>query len=228
MDNFKQTTNQEVSLEENIRIMLLNKMTKEMKQWESYLKASSPEFVLTNAYEYAIKSDILLAMENEELEPVEALLLLQMENPLNSVYEWFANSDSSYHMEKISSCISECAKWAWRDLKKENSEEEPSQEAEKELDCEENNSGHTIMVGCTVNGLAVENLIEIVNLFNEVKDKMHLLETHSYEVWKNHFADWANDFEEMYKDTDWTADDYLAKIRQFALVRFQMLLRQDV
>ena len=57
---------------------------------------------------------------------------------------------------------------------------------------------------------------------------MKLLETHPYEIWKDCFVDWANDFEEMYKDTNWTADDYLDKIRQYALVRFQLLLRQNV
>lgn len=228
MGNFEQTENLEGRQEELLNKLLYRKMEKEMEKWEACLKSSSPENVLRFAYEYAMKSDILFAMEDEELEPHTALMLLQMEKLLDSVFTWSVNCDHPEHMEFVRSCINGCGEHAWEKFVAENSVKESAQEPENvQNGNSEPEDEHGVPVhDLSVSGLAVENLIEIVNLFNEKKDKMHLLEAYPYDVWRGHFVDWANDFEEMYKDTDWNADDYLEKIRHFALVRFHLLSSQ--
>ncbi|HJB29536.1 MAG TPA: DUF3848 domain-containing protein [Candidatus Blautia faecavium] len=225
MGNFEQTANMEAGQEDVLITLLYKKMEQEMEKWETCLKSTSPENVLRFAYEYAMKSDIIFAMEDEELEPQTALMLLQMEKPLDSVFIWSVNCNNQDHMEFIRSCIRDCGKYAWDKFVEENSKKDSAQEPENVQDCIGASKGKS-MAGCTVSGLAVENLIEIVNLFNEMKDKMHLLDAYPYDIWKQHFADWANDFEELYKDTEWIAEDYLAKTRQFALVRFKLFLRR--
>lgn len=219
MSNFEQK-NQEISFEEQVGMLLFNKMEKEMKEWEDYWKKFPPESVLTCAYEYAMKSDILFAMEEEELEPHIAIMLLQQDKPLNAVYEWFERCDQSDHMDLIRNCIRDCGKAAWEKFIAENSKEVPKQENENFHDINKKQA--------EMKGLAAENLIEIVMIFNDMKERMHLLEYQDFSVWKEKFADWADDFEKQYKDTSWTEEAYQEKIYQFTIAKFQLFIQSFV
>ena len=77
------------------------KMEQELDQFIAELKIMSPEEVISCSYEKVMKEDFLLLFgESVELSEEEAVKLLQMEKPLDFVYQKWLGSDSG-HMDVL-------------------------------------------------------------------------------------------------------------------------------
>lgn len=83
-------------------------MCAEQDNFRKQLKSLPPEGILSHAYEYTVREDIVLAMEDAELTDAQADVLLAMDKPLSAVYNEFSNRDTSY-MDILADCITERA-----------------------------------------------------------------------------------------------------------------------
>ena len=76
------------------------RMHAEQQAFRKELLAMKPEDILDQAYVYAVREDILCAMENTELSMRQAYALLATETPLAQVYKTYLGKDTDY-MEHI-------------------------------------------------------------------------------------------------------------------------------
>lgn len=75
---------------------LYEKMAAEQDKFRDWLKGQPPEEILNHAYEYAVREDILMAMEELDLPQSRAAALLASPSPLADVYKEFADRETSY------------------------------------------------------------------------------------------------------------------------------------
>lgn len=75
---------------------LYDKMAAEQAKFRDWLTAQPPEEILNHAYEYAVREDILMYMEEAELPPEQAEVLLASVSPLDDVYRAFSEMETSY------------------------------------------------------------------------------------------------------------------------------------
>ena len=68
------------------------------------LKSQSPAEVLNHAYEYTVREDIVMAMEELELTDAQAQALLDSPTPLADVYHYFEKVETD-HMDVVRDCI---------------------------------------------------------------------------------------------------------------------------
>lgn len=87
---------------------LYEKMAAEQDTFRDWLKSQSPEEVLNHAYEYTVREDIVLAMEELELSDNQAQALLDSPSPLADVYRHFEKLETGY-MDVIRESIEERA-----------------------------------------------------------------------------------------------------------------------
>ena len=73
---------------------LYEKMSVEQDYYRQWLLSQPPEEILNHAYEYAMREDILMAMENLELTDAQAQALLGSPTPLSDVYREFDMTDN--------------------------------------------------------------------------------------------------------------------------------------
>ena len=71
-------------------------MYAEQQAFRKELLSMKPEDILDQAYVYAVREDILTAMENTELSMREAYALLATETPLAQVYKTYLSKDTDY------------------------------------------------------------------------------------------------------------------------------------
>lgn len=83
---------------------LYQKMKTEQHLFRDWLLTQPPEKILDHAFQYAMKEDIMAAMEAIELSPKQAKALLKSPCPLEDVYKEFRNSETG-HMEEIHHAI---------------------------------------------------------------------------------------------------------------------------
>ena len=76
----------------DLNTALYEKMAAEQDKYRDWLKSQPPVFVLNHAYEYIIREDIVMAMEQLELTDAQAQALLDSPTPL---------ADVSRHFEKL-------------------------------------------------------------------------------------------------------------------------------
>lgn len=79
---------------------LFNKMTAEQEKYKEQLLKKSPEEILENAFDYAIREDILFSFEANDLTEEQAEALLKTDTPLADILQTFADAETS-HMEDI-------------------------------------------------------------------------------------------------------------------------------
>ena len=84
---------------------LYEKMSDEQDYYRQWLLSQSPEEILNHAYEYAMREDILMAMETQELTDTQAQALLGSRTPLTDVYRYFDRVETDL-MDVIRDCIS--------------------------------------------------------------------------------------------------------------------------
>ena len=75
---------------------LYEKMAAEQDKFRDWLKSQPPEEILKHTYEYTVREDILMAMEELDLPQSRAAALLASPSPLADVYKEFADRETSY------------------------------------------------------------------------------------------------------------------------------------
>lgn len=83
---------------------LYDKMKAEQDKYRDWLLTQEPSEILNHTYEYTMREDIVIAMENLELSPKRAKALLKSPCPLSDVYEEFKDRETE-HMDTIRDSI---------------------------------------------------------------------------------------------------------------------------
>jgi len=83
---------------------LYEKMAAEQEKYRSWLLSQEPSEILNHTYEYTMREDIVMAMEDMELSPKRAKALLKSPSPLADVYEEFRDRETE-HMDTIRDSI---------------------------------------------------------------------------------------------------------------------------
>ena len=95
----------------NANQSLYEKMTSEQDKFRDWLKSQNPQEILNHAYEYTIREDILMAMEDLDLPENQAAALLESPSPLADVYKEFSNRETP-HMDVVRDSIEQQAEAA--------------------------------------------------------------------------------------------------------------------
>lgn len=83
---------------------LYEKMEAEQQHYREWLLSQPPNEILNHTYEYTMRQDILMAMEEMDLSDKQARALLKSPCPLADVYEHYRNQEHG-HMEQIRSAV---------------------------------------------------------------------------------------------------------------------------
>lgn len=83
---------------------LYDKMKVEQDKYREWLLSQSPSEILNHTYEYTMREDIVMAMEDLELTPKQAKALLKSPRPLADVFEEFKDRETE-HMDTIRDSI---------------------------------------------------------------------------------------------------------------------------
>lgn len=83
---------------------LYDKMKAEQDKYREWLLSQSPSEILDHTYEYTMREDIVMAMEDLELTPKQAKALLKSPCPLADVFEEFKDRETE-HMDTIRDSI---------------------------------------------------------------------------------------------------------------------------
>ena len=75
---------------------LYEKMSDEQDKFRDWLKSQPPEEILHHTYEYTVREDIVMAMEQLELTDAQAQALLDSPSPLADVYRYFEKLETGY------------------------------------------------------------------------------------------------------------------------------------
>lgn len=84
--------------------LLYEKMKAEQDKYRDWLLTQEPAEILNHTYEYTMREDIVMAMEELELTPKQAKALLKSPCPLDDVYEEFKDREVE-HMDTIRDSI---------------------------------------------------------------------------------------------------------------------------
>lgn len=93
---------------EELNILLYQKMFAEQERYRQYLLTLPPEEILHNAYEYTNKKDIVLSLEYNDLTDKQCQALLKSRSPLEDIFRAWEKMESS-HMEEVQSAIEDRA-----------------------------------------------------------------------------------------------------------------------
>ena len=80
----------------NLNTALYEKMATEQEKYRDWLKSQPPEEILHHTYEYTVREDIVMAMEELELTDTQAQALLESPSPLADVYRYFEKLETGY------------------------------------------------------------------------------------------------------------------------------------
>ena len=89
---------------EELNKALYDKMSAELERYKAELLSMPPEEILKNAYEYAVREDILLTMENYDLDGERARALLDSETPLADAFQAVESENIGY-TDMIQRCV---------------------------------------------------------------------------------------------------------------------------
>lgn len=90
--------------ETDYNILLYEKMKAEQDKYRDWLLTQEPAEILNHTYEYIMREDIVMAMEELELTPKQAKALLKSPCPLDDVYKEFKDREVE-HMDTIRDSI---------------------------------------------------------------------------------------------------------------------------
>lgn len=88
----------------NYNHQLYNKMKAEQDSYRKWILCQSPEEILKHTYEYTVREDIVVCMEDLELDAERAKALLRSTCPLNDVFHEFVDRETG-HMEELRDSI---------------------------------------------------------------------------------------------------------------------------
>ena len=80
----------------DLNTALYEKMAAEQDNYRDWLKSPPPEEILHHTYEYTVREDIVMAMEQLELTDAQAQALLDSPSPLADVYRYFEKLETGY------------------------------------------------------------------------------------------------------------------------------------
>ena len=80
----------------DLNTALYEKMAAEQDKYRDWLKSQPPEEILHHTYEYTVREDIVMAMEELELTDAQAQALLDSPTPLADVYRYFEKLETGY------------------------------------------------------------------------------------------------------------------------------------
>ena len=80
----------------NLNTALYEKMATEQEKYRDWLKSQPPGEILHHTYEYTVREDIVMAMEELELTDAQAKALLESPSPLADVYRYFEKLETGY------------------------------------------------------------------------------------------------------------------------------------
>lgn len=81
---------------EELTTVLYRKMKAEQDTYRDWLLSLSPDEILDHAYEYTVREDILMALEERELSSEQAMALLGSSSPLADIYREWQKRDTGY------------------------------------------------------------------------------------------------------------------------------------
>lgn len=93
---------------EALNTALYEKMFAEQENYRDWLLSQPPEEILKHTYEYTVREDILMSLENNDLTDQQAAALLQSPSPLNDVFQDFEKLETGY-MDTVLECITDRA-----------------------------------------------------------------------------------------------------------------------
>ena len=80
----------------DLNTALYEKMAAEQDKYRDWLKSQPPEEILHHTYEYTVREDIVMEMEQLELTDAQAKALLDSPSPLADVYRYFEKLETGY------------------------------------------------------------------------------------------------------------------------------------
>ena len=89
---------------EELNTAIYEKMAAEQNAYRDRLLTLPPDEILQHAYEYAVRQDILFAMEDLELQPEQCRALLKSPSPVADILKDFEKLELGY-MDTIRNCI---------------------------------------------------------------------------------------------------------------------------
>lgn len=93
---------------EELKSTLYDMMHAEQQNYREWLMKQQPEEILSHTYEFTVREDILVALEQVELSDNFMKALMDSPSPLQEVYEMFANKETDY-MQTLRDTITEAA-----------------------------------------------------------------------------------------------------------------------
>ena len=90
--------------ETDYNTLLYEKMKAEQDKYRNWLLTQEPAEILNHTYEYTMREDIVMSMEELELTPKQAKALLKSPCPLDDVYKEFKDREVE-HMDTIRDSI---------------------------------------------------------------------------------------------------------------------------
>ena len=87
-----------------LNIAVYNKMKEEQSIYQEWLMSLPPKEVLKHSYEYTIREDILMVMDNTKLQPAQCEVLLKSPCIIQDIYDDFNKLETDY-MDLIYECI---------------------------------------------------------------------------------------------------------------------------
>lgn len=89
---------------EEMNTALYEKMSAEQGKFRDWLLMQPPEEILNHAYEYTVREDMVMAMENLDLSHGQAAILLDSPSPLGDLYQEYVKVETDY-MDTIRDCL---------------------------------------------------------------------------------------------------------------------------
>jgi hypothetical protein len=81
---------------EQLNTALYKKMFNEQEKYRNWLLSQPPEEILNHSYEYNIREDILLSLENNDLTDAQADVLLRTAKPLADLFKKYEERSTDY------------------------------------------------------------------------------------------------------------------------------------
>lgn len=96
-------------MNEELKNTLMDKLSREQDKYRDWLKGQPPEEILHHSYEYTVREDILMSMEELTLNEAETRALLLSPSPMAILYDKFSDLETGY-MDTIRDSIEDTAK----------------------------------------------------------------------------------------------------------------------
>ena len=98
-----------MSMNEELKNTLMDKLSRDQNKYRDWLKGQPPEEILHHSYEYTVREDILMSMEELTLSEAETRALLLSPSPMAILYDKFSDLETGY-MDTIRDSIEDTAK----------------------------------------------------------------------------------------------------------------------